>query len=148
MLQLFSLSFWAACLREDGGGKCSSGLDGMGWLVARHGSGVRTSLGMESWWWSAEGDRDGMPPPPPPFFSRQLKRGGGTHSHAIMGGGEIGLVCSLPLHQLFFPFFSPSEVEKGRGGREGKIQLEKDEEGRETGGRYARYGRVQSSPFL
>ncbi len=43
----------------------------------------------------------------------------------------------------FFPFFPPSEVE-----RKGKIQLEKDEEGRETGGRYARYGRVQSSPFF
>ncbi len=68
------------------------------------------------------------------FFSRQLKRGGGTHSHAIMGGEDRSSMQSAST-PTFFPFFPPSEVE-----RKGKIQLEKDEEGRETGARYARYG--------
>ncbi len=49
-----------------------------------------------------------------PFFSRQLKRGGGTQSYHR---SSMQSASSTP---TFFPFFSPSEVE--RGGGEGKAR--------------------------
>ena len=83
-----------------------------------------------------------------PFFFKAVKARRRHTQSCHHGGGDRSSMQSAST-PTFFPFFSPSEVERGGGGgRKGKIQLEKDEEGRETGGRYARYGRVQSSPFF